>query len=769
MLTQVSKMKTKLIAFSILMMLAINTGIIYPAVAEENEFQWPTSWILADTDQNESGYNDDYRDVQYVYYCYDDTYLYFRMECYGYPNFTVEPESRYKWFLDANDPYNMAWQGGNVYEAEFLLFVEDTPKPGGDGSGDVYLLNDVDGDGYIGDDWPEYETSPGPIINASLAGYRILEHCLDVYICLSAIDDPMYSYFTWATDQEDPNLDSSANERSEHYWNQDLSKADVSAVISDNVDFISPGSSLTYNLTVANHGPHEAANIGIQHSLPEAVIFVDATPIPTSIRGQNVWWNQSSLAVGTSVSLTVHVMVDEDAPVGVITALAIAHSDTYDPLPGNNIASIETLVDLDTDGDGIPNSIDSDDDNDGWSDEDEIFYGTDPLDQNDYPVDTDGDGIPDSIDDDDDNDGYPDDEDAFPLDPNEWADNDGDGIGDNADPDDDNDGWTDEEENQYGTNPFDTNDYPIDTDGDGIPDSVDDDDDNDGWTDDEENDYGSDPLNPDDHPPENTPPSQVVGLTVSDAKNGKLDLSWDPATDNVGVDHYEIHRDGIFFINVTATTYRDIGLANGRLYTYMIRAVDAVGNTGEFSEPVSGTPTRSSSSYIPSNDEPSETETPIMNESTPGENDTGVLIIPDMNNTMLPPPLITGPSEGYVNVSYAFNISINDFDALVRFIIDWGDNISSETEFLQASSPFSINHSWSHPGDYVITVNTVDEQRNTTANMIITIYEEVESPAPTPESSNWMLLLLALFAFLALLFTYLIGRRKKDDEETGKK
>ena len=33
--------------------------------------------------------------------------------------------------------------------AEFLLFVEDSPKPGGDGIGDIYLLHDVDGDGFI--------------------------------------------------------------------------------------------------------------------------------------------------------------------------------------------------------------------------------------------------------------------------------------------------------------------------------------------------------------------------------------------------------------------------------------------------------------------------------------------------------------------------------------------------------------------------------------------------------------------------------------------
>ena len=119
---------------------------------------------------------------------------------------------------------------------------------------------------------------------------------------------------------------------------------------------------------------------------------------------------------------------------------------------------------IDTDGDGIPDSQDPDDDNDGWSDEEEQEFGTDPKNPDDYPLDTDDDHIPDSIDTDDDNDGVADSEDAFPKDPSEWQDTDGDGIGDNADPDDDNDGYTDEEEINQGTDPKDPESYPSDDD-----------------------------------------------------------------------------------------------------------------------------------------------------------------------------------------------------------------------------------------------------------------------------------------------------------------
>ena len=115
---------------------------------------------------------------------------------------------------------------------------------------------------------------------------------------------------------------------------------------------------------------------------------------------------------------------------------------------------------LDTDGDGISNVTDLDDDNDGIPDTLEASG------------DTDGDGIPDSLDLDSDNDGIPDVTEAGGTDTNGdgiidgFTDTDGDGLSDNVDPD------------NGGTplpNP--------DTDGDGVNDAIDLDSDNDGITD----------------------------------------------------------------------------------------------------------------------------------------------------------------------------------------------------------------------------------------------------------------------------------------------
>lgn len=130
----------------------------------------------------------------------------------------------------------------------------------------------------------------------------------------------------------------------------------------------------------------------------------------------------------------------------------------------------------DNDDDDLGDNADPDDDNDGIPDADELAAGTDPL-----KADTDGDGfcdggivVPDKCtyaDDpcatladetDADDDGVCTPEDACPFDPTEVADADGDEICDNADLDDDEDGWTDLEELAAGTDPRSSDSQPLD-------------------------------------------------------------------------------------------------------------------------------------------------------------------------------------------------------------------------------------------------------------------------------------------------------------------
>jgi len=144
---------------------------------------------------------------------------------------------------------------------------------------------------------------------------------------------------------------------------------------------------------------------------------------------------------------------------------------------------------------------DTDDDNDGWSDEDEIACGYNTLSNSSTPTDTDGDTVCDDLDvfpnnpdewDDTDGDGVGDNGDDFPDDANETTDTDGDGIGDNGDPDADDDGWSNTEEGLCLTDWLDNTSVPGDIDGDGICDAQEQDLDNDGWTNSNESVCGTD-------------------------------------------------------------------------------------------------------------------------------------------------------------------------------------------------------------------------------------------------------------------------------------
>ncbi|PIQ77782.1 hypothetical protein COV82_02840 [Candidatus Peregrinibacteria bacterium CG11_big_fil_rev_8_21_14_0_20_46_8] len=143
--------------------------------------------------------------------------------------------------------------------------------------------------------------------------------------------------------------------------------------------------------------------------------------------------------------------------------ISIHPFDSESDNPANNSVTFAKTVLADTDRDGIPNSRDPDDDNDGVLDEEDAF----PLNTKES-IDSDGDGIGDNEDPDDDNDGVADTEDAFPLDATEIHDTDNNGIGDNEDPDDDGDGVEDILEVAAGTDPKNP-----DTDGDGVNDSED--------------------------------------------------------------------------------------------------------------------------------------------------------------------------------------------------------------------------------------------------------------------------------------------------------
>jgi fibronectin type 3 domain-containing protein len=89
--------------------------------------------------------------------------------------------------------------------------------------------------------------------------------------------------------------------------------------------------------------------------------------------------------------------------------------------------------------------------------------------------------------------------------------------------------------------------------------------------------------------PDITPPSPPTGLVANAPSPNRIDLSWNSSTDDVGVVHYAISRDGFQIGTTISTTYSDTTVSAGATYGYSITAHDAAGNPSPPSATVSVT------------------------------------------------------------------------------------------------------------------------------------------------------------------------------------
>lgn len=218
---------------------------ITPLMAAPASF--PTDWIYWMSDPDEDGTNNDYRDVQAIYYQIDDEYLYLRLQNRCECGWGENAHGRWKWFIDTvgNDAHV---QGGTIYNAEFMLMLEDhmdnTLDPADhdhssavhDLLGELLLLDDLDNMG-IDTRWgggtqphpyfinePVGEPTPSPYwqrevgtgtggfggeqgVFGEAIGYHMEGQFVDMYFSLEHIGSPESLCMYWSTDQENNNLD----------------------------------------------------------------------------------------------------------------------------------------------------------------------------------------------------------------------------------------------------------------------------------------------------------------------------------------------------------------------------------------------------------------------------------------------------------------------------------------------------------------------------------------------------------------------------------
>ena len=68
-----------------------------------------------------------------------------------------------------------------------------------------------------------------------------------------------------------------------------------------------------------------------------------------------------------------------------------------------------------------------------------------------------------------------------------------------------------------------------------------------------------------------TPPTAPSNLVATPVGGDQVDLSWTQSTDDVGVDHYTVIRDGVAVGTTSGTSYFDTSLTPGSTYSYAVR------------------------------------------------------------------------------------------------------------------------------------------------------------------------------------------------------
>jgi chitodextrinase len=84
-------------------------------------------------------------------------------------------------------------------------------------------------------------------------------------------------------------------------------------------------------------------------------------------------------------------------------------------------------------------------------------------------------------------------------------------------------------------------------------------------------------------------PTVPTGLSATAMSTSRIDLSWNPSSDNVAVTGYAVYRDGARVAEVEGTDYSDTDLSASTTYSYTVSAYDAAGNSSGQSSSVNAT------------------------------------------------------------------------------------------------------------------------------------------------------------------------------------
>jgi len=335
----ICNMKAFYLVLVLVLALLLCASVLTPAPAHAQPPPWPT-WIQIDSDPNESGPQNDYRDVVRAYYNYDTTYLYLRLETYDTPEFR-NVGTRFKWLIDVGIGSNMYFSGQNILGSEYILMVEDSDN---DGGRDVYLLDAQGNDNYMQYEPSIYKTNPGPETNLAIAGFRTTGNFVDLYVSFSALGgaDESDVSLVWATDQENPNLEQGPIVDSLDFSDTPiLLNADLNVLKDVNNHNPTADEVITYTVTVTNTGPADATNIELTDQLPAGVTFQSYSSSQGSYSSITHIWSVGTLANEGIATLTILAKVNNPFALNWTNTATITSVDQPDPHGGDNSDSAD--------------------------------------------------------------------------------------------------------------------------------------------------------------------------------------------------------------------------------------------------------------------------------------------------------------------------------------------------------------------------------------------------------------------------------------------
>lgn len=96
-------------------------------------------------------------------------------------------------------------------------------------------------------------------------------------------------------------------------------------------------------------------------------------------------------------------------------------------------------------------------------------------------------------------------------------------------------------------------------------------------------------------------PTAPSNLTAGSVTSSSCNLSWTASSDNIGVDAYNIYKDGVFMTSTESTSYQVSALSASTVYSFKVYAEDAAGNISPASNNLSVTTLDNTINYCASN------------------------------------------------------------------------------------------------------------------------------------------------------------------------